>query len=209
MILSGQYDSPFTRRVAITLRVLGYAYAHDTRSVFGDFDAMRMLNPLGRIPALTLDDGAVLVDSAAILDWLDEVAGPNAALVALKGRARRDALQTIALACGAVEKFGAVNYERLIRPSVHRWPDWIERCLTQGRGALGALELREWAHPDRLDQTHITTACLVGYLRLTLPDEISPEVFPKLIALSEFCEGRPEFRATHPGEAYAVPHAES
>ena len=55
MILSGQYDSPFVRRVAISLRTLGLAYEHDTRSVFDDFDAMRTLNPLGRIPTLTLD----------------------------------------------------------------------------------------------------------------------------------------------------------
>ena len=76
MILVGQYDSPFVRRVAITLRVLGFPYEHDTRSVFGDFDSMRETNPLGRIPSLILDDGAVLIDSAAICDWLDEQAGP-------------------------------------------------------------------------------------------------------------------------------------
>jgi glutathione S-transferase len=50
MILVGQYDSPYVRRVAISLRVQGFAYEHDTRSVFGDFDALRRINPLGRIP---------------------------------------------------------------------------------------------------------------------------------------------------------------
>ena len=69
MILVGQYDSPFVRRVAISLRVLGFAYEHDTRSVFADFDAMRAINPLGRIPSLILPDGETLIDSAAILDW--------------------------------------------------------------------------------------------------------------------------------------------
>src|SRR5262245_44445422 len=63
MILVGQYDSPFVRRVAISLRVLGFAYEHDTRSVYGDFDAMRTINPLGRIPSLVLEDGEVLIDS--------------------------------------------------------------------------------------------------------------------------------------------------
>ena len=52
MILVGQYDSPFVRRVAVSLRVVGFAYEHDTRSVFGDFDSMLKVNPLGRIPAL-------------------------------------------------------------------------------------------------------------------------------------------------------------
>ena len=76
MILVGQYDSPYTRRVAISLMVLGIPYEHDTRSVFGDFDSMRKTNPLGRIPSLILDDGTVLIDSAAILDWIDEKVQP-------------------------------------------------------------------------------------------------------------------------------------
>ena len=80
MILVGQYDSPYVRRVAVSLRVLGFAYEHDTRSVFGDFDAMREVNPLGRIPSLVLDGGEVLIDSAAILDWLDQTVGPARAL---------------------------------------------------------------------------------------------------------------------------------
>jgi len=71
MILVGQYDSPYVRRVAVSLRVLGFAYEHDTRSVFGDFDSMRQTNPLGHIPSLVLGDGEVVIDSNAILDWLD------------------------------------------------------------------------------------------------------------------------------------------
>ena len=86
MVLIGQYDSPFVRRVAISLRVLGLAYQHDTRSVFADFDAMRRVNPLGRIPSLVLDEGEVLIDSAAILDWLDQSVGLERALIPVAGR---------------------------------------------------------------------------------------------------------------------------
>jgi glutathione S-transferase len=117
MILVGQYDSPFVRRVAVSLRVLGYAYEHDTRSVFADFAAMRRVNQLGRIPSLVLDDGETLIDSAAILDWLDQSVGPGRALVPAAGPERRRALRRIALATGAVDKVGAAIYERLIRPS--------------------------------------------------------------------------------------------
>src|SRR5215472_4738324 len=98
MILVGQYDSPFVRRVAISLGVLGLACERDTRSVFSDFDAMRRINPLGRIPSLVLDGGEVLIDSAAILDWLDETAGPARALLPRAGPERRRALRLIALA---------------------------------------------------------------------------------------------------------------
>ena len=142
MILVGQYDSPYVRRVAISLRALGFEYEHDTRSVFGDFDSMRQTNPLGRIPSLVLDNRDTLIDSAAILDWLDEQVGPDRALVPSRGAARREALQRVALATGAIEKFGGANYERLIRPSRYRWPEWIERSLIQGNGALAALNER-------------------------------------------------------------------
>src|ERR1700712_4291131 len=134
MILSGQYDSPFVRRVAISLKALGFAYEHDTRSVFGDFEAMRRINPLGRIPSLVLDDGEVLIDSAAILDWIDEAAGPDRALIPPRGAERREVLRRMALASGAIDKSGAANYERMIRPAAYRWPDWIARCLVQARG---------------------------------------------------------------------------
>jgi len=116
MILVGQYDSPPTRRVAISLSVLGFAFEHDARSIFGDFDALQAINPLGRIPSLVLDDGTALIDSAAILDWLDREVGPERALMPVSGPARTEAMQTVALAIGAVEKIGAAAYERLMRP---------------------------------------------------------------------------------------------
>jgi glutathione S-transferase len=104
MILIGQYDSPYVRRVAVSLRTLGFDYEHDRRSVFADFDAMRQINPLGRIPSLVLDGGEVLVDSAAILDWLDQSVGHARALLPSAGAERRRALRLIALATGAIDK---------------------------------------------------------------------------------------------------------
>jgi glutathione S-transferase len=203
MILTGQYDSPFVRRVAISLKLLGFAnFKHDKRSVFGDFDAMRMLNPLARIPSLTLDSGEVLIDSNAILDWLDREVGPARALTPSKGKARTNAMQTIALACGAIEKFGAVNYERIIRPEPYRWDEWIERCDIQARGALATLEKLEWEEKP-LDQVQITTGCLLGYLALTRPDVLA--AYSNLSAFWARCCERPEFAATRVGE-YAVPH---
>lgn len=202
MILTGQYDSPFVRRVAISLKVLGFAsYKHDRRSVFGDFDEMRTVNPLARIPSLTLDSGEVLIDSHAILDWLDREVGPARALLPTKGKARTNAMQVIALASGAVEKFGAVNYEKIIRPEQYRWPEWIERCDTQGKGALAALEKLAWEDKP-LDQVQITTGCLLGYLALTRPDLLA--AYPNLSAFWARCDARPEFIATRVSE-YAIP----
>jgi glutathione S-transferase len=206
MILVGQYDSPYVRRVSISLRALGFDYEHDTRSVFGDFDSMRTTNPLGRIPSLILDNGETLIDSAAILDWLDEQVGSERALLPRSGPERREALRRIALATGAIDKFGGANYERLIRPSQYRWPEWIARCLTQGNGALAALESLPWLEDAPLDQAQITTGCMINYLKVTAPEYFSAQYFPTLDALWHRLEQHPAFRATS-FESYAVPRA--
>ncbi len=204
MILVGQYDSPYVRRVAISLRLLGLVYEHDTRSVFGDFESMRQTNPVARIPALVLDDGEVLIDSAAILDWLDERVGSARALLPRGGDARRHALRRIALATGAIDKIGAANYERLIRPAPLRWPEWIERCLTQGKGAIAALAAVTWPEDAPIGQAEITTACMLRYVRMTDAASFPAGRHEALDALAARCEARPEFRATFPAD-YAVP----
>jgi glutathione S-transferase len=203
MILVGQYDSPYVRRVAVSLRVLGFDYEHDTRSVFGDFDSMLATNPLGRIPSLVLDSGETLIDSAAILDWLDQSVGAARALLPPAGEPRVGALKRIALSSGAIDKVGAANYERLIRPAHLRWPEWIQRCLTQAAGALAALDAEVWP-AEGLGQAEITTACMLGYVRLTDPALIPPGRYRRLDALSARCEARPEFVATAATE-YQVP----
>lgn len=205
MILSGQYDSPFVRRVAISLKALGFAYEHDTRSVFGDFDALRRTNPLGRIPALTLDSGEVLIESAAILDWLDQSVEPERALLPPAGEARREMLQRMALATGAIDKIGAANYERLVRPAILRWPEWIARCLVQFHGGLRALDDLIWPDGGSLDQAQITTGCLLGYVQLTDPAQMPPGRYATLDALWARLSARPEFRDTESSE-YKVPH---
>jgi glutathione S-transferase len=90
MILVGQYDSPFVRRVAISLHLLELPFTRNTISVFADAEEMRRINPLGRIPSLILDDGEVLIDSAAILDHLDERVGPERALLPPRGGSARN-----------------------------------------------------------------------------------------------------------------------
>jgi glutathione S-transferase len=201
MILVGQYDSPYVRRVGVSLRVLGFGYEHDTRSVFGDFDSMRQTNPVGRIPSLVLDDGEVLIDSGAILDWLDQTVGPARALVPPAGVERRRALRLVALATGAIDKAGAATYERIIRPAAYRWPDWIARCRTQAAGAIAALAAEPWPAGASIDQAQITTGCMVRYVQMSDPDLMPPGRYPALEALAEHCEALAEFRVTFPAEA--------
>src|SRR3981081_1762714 len=110
MILIGQYDSPFTRRVAIALRLYGLAFEHRPWSTFGEGDKIAPFNPLRRVPTLVFEDGEVLIESTAILDYLDEVVGPSKAMIAENGPERRHALKICALATGLGDKAVSLVY---------------------------------------------------------------------------------------------------
>lgn len=73
VILIGRYDPPVVRRVAVTLNFYGIPCERQVLSVFGDFDAMPDVNPLGKVPALKLDNVETLFDSQIVLDFLDEL----------------------------------------------------------------------------------------------------------------------------------------
>ena len=138
MILIGQYDSPFVRRVAIALRLYGLAFEHRPWSTFGEGDKIAPYNPLRRVPTLVLDDGEVLIESTAILDYLDELVGPDKAMIAERGPERRHALKICALATGLGDKAVSLLYERVLRKEPSKI--WVERCEAQIGGVLEVLE---------------------------------------------------------------------
>lgn len=208
MILVGQYDSPYVRRVAIALDLLGLPFERDTRSVFADAEAMRRINPLGRIPSLVLDDGEVLIDSAAILDHIDEMVGPSRALVPPSGAARRQALQVIALASGAVDKAGAVVYERALRPADKIHQPWLDRCAQQLASALQALDGMSpsgWFLGSRLMQADIMLGVMLFYLKHRAFDMFPPGRYPALERFSDRCEHEPAFQKTRPAPDEVMP----
>lgn len=201
MILIGQYDSPFVRRVAIALHLQGFEFKRNPLSVFSDAAEMARINPLGRVPSLVLDDGEVLTDSGAIIDHLDEVVGADRALVPRAGAERRRALQIAAVACGAAEKAVALVYERLFHAPEMVSQDWQERCRGQLETALGWLETRcdgGWFLPGRLTIADVTTGAVLGFLKLRVPEIQLARDFEKLERVSETCEALPAFFRTRP-----------
>ena len=142
MQLIGVNRSPFTRRVAMTLHVYGLAFEQRALSGFGDRSAVRAVNPLGRIPALVLDDGEVLLDSDAIIDHLDEAHGGERRLTPASGAERRTVLKLSAILMGACDKGLAAAYERNHRPPEKVHQPWIEDCLAQVAHALSYVEDR-------------------------------------------------------------------
>ena len=197
MILIGQYDSPFTRRVAIALRLYGLAFEHRPWSTFGEGDKIAPFNPLRRVPTLVFEDGEVLIESTAILDYLDEVVGPSKAMIAENGPERRHALKICALATGLGDKAVSLVYERVLRKDASKL--WVERCEAQIGGVLDALESERAAIPspywfgDRIGHADIAVACA---LRFT--SEAHPALFgaryPALQAHAARCEALSAFR---------------
>jgi glutathione S-transferase len=198
--LIGHYDSPFVRRVGVSLHALGIPFERNLLSVFSDADDMRAFNPLVRVPALVLDDGECLIDSTAILDYLDERVGPERALMPAGGKARRDALQTVVLATGINDKSVAITYERR-KPPAKVDETWIARCRRQQEGALSELQRRYAAAGPRtakLMQPEITVATMLGYLRLRQPETLAPGRYPALEVLSARAEAHAAFIACRP-----------
>src|SRR5438552_18251844 len=125
MILIGQFDSPFVRRVAIAMRLYGIAFEHKPWSTFGDADKIAAYNPLRRVPTLVLDSGEALIESAMILDYLDDVVGPDKPMIAARGETRRGHLLVCALAVGLGDKGDSLLYDRVLRKErqLGRWVD--------------------------------------------------------------------------------------
>lgn len=201
MILIGMFDSPFVRRVAISMQLLGMPYEHRSWSVGRDQVAIREYNPLGRVPTLVLDDGEALVESSAILDWLDDQAGTQA-LLPRSGVARRQGLRLMAIATGAADKTVAQIYERNFRPQEKWHQPWLDRCREQMDNALALLDAScaaivpgQWLLGPALQQPDITLACVYTFISETMALEASRH--PALAAHTARCEALPVFSATH------------
>jgi glutathione S-transferase len=206
MILVGQYDSPYVRRVAITLHHYGVTFTRDTTSVFSP--KMADVHPLVRIPSLILDDGERLWDSVAILDHLDEQVAPEQALTPRSGTARRRVLRITTLATGAIEKAGAIVYERHLHKPECLSHEWIGRCVTQLTGALSYLDREAqapWFFGTTMTQADVTIGCVIGYMRLRLEEAFAAGRYPKLAALAARCDALGEFAKTQPGPDEVMP----
>jgi glutathione S-transferase len=212
MILIGMFDSPFVRRVAVSMNLLAIPFEHRNWSVGKDFELIRQFNPLGRVPALVQADGDTLIESSAILDFLDEQVGPERALLPRSGELRREALRVNAIALGGAEKGATQVYETAFRPPEKRYRPWVERCHAQTHAALEELDrlcqLRgdDWLIGDRMTQADITATCCYTFLSDALGLNRDAVAYPALAAVAARCEALPEFQSVKadwfaPGDA--------
>jgi len=211
MQLIGMLDSPYVRRVAVSLQLLSLPFEHRSVSVFRGFDSFRQINPVVRAPSLVCDDGAVLMDSGLILDYAEALAAPGRSLMPRDIAARQNALRSLGLALAACEKSVQIVYERLVRPPEKQHAPWVERVTDQMHTALRLLDAdvqrRPPGFPDgRPDQAFVTSAVVWHFALALLPDLLKPTDCPALHALSVRAEALPEFRrAPHSEAVYPQP----
>lgn len=204
MQLIGMLDSPFVRRVAISLLALDIPFEHQSVSVFRGFDAFARINPVVKAPTLVADDGTVLMDSTLILLHAESLSRPRT-LLPTEPAALLVALRTIGLALAACEKTAQIVYERGLRPAEKQHQPWLDRVTGQLLAAYAELEAQVRAMPAAnstlaLGQAGITAAVAWHFTQQMLPGLVAPERHPALASGSRAAEDLPEFRAAPYGD---------
>jgi glutathione S-transferase len=199
MQLIGMLDSPYVRRTAISLRMLGIPFEHRPLSVFRDFDAFHAINPLVKAPTFICDDGCVLIDSTLIIDYAEMLAGRN--LLPTEPDARREALRWTGLALVACEKAVQHYYE------LRRAPDlqdaaWLQRVDGQLRdacalldAALRATPTNRWLCGDAPTQADISVGVAWTFAQIVAAEAAPARDYPAFAGFAARAELLPEFMA--------------
>jgi glutathione S-transferase len=201
MKLVGPWLSGFTRRTGITMKLLGIPFEHLNLNAYVDKDEVRRYSPMGKVPALVLDNGEVLIDSAGIIDVLHEMAGPDKALIPASGAARLRALQLIGIGLNIYPKLTAI-FDETLRPENHRLKSAIEGFAEQAIIGLNLLEGQTadgWLVNGTLSQADImAVVCYQGASMFVLPEQVTARKFPRLAALTGRAMKIEAFAATVP-----------
>lgn len=200
MQLIGQYDSPYVRRVAVTLTVLGLAFEHRPLSVFSTYDDFAAINPVVKAPTLVTAEGTVLMDSTLILEHVTRALPAAARLVPEGAGPAALAQRIVGLALAACDKAVQIVYETRLRPEEARHQPWLDRVAVQLAAACRLLEqdmpaAAPWMFGEQPSQADLTTAVAVRFIQAMLPGTLTAGAHPRLLALSAWAEGTAPFLA--------------
>jgi glutathione S-transferase len=204
MRLIGMLDSPYVRRVAVSLKFMGLPFSHESVSVFRHYDHFASINPVVKAPTLVTDDGVVLMDSNLILDYAERLAAPERRLapVALNDYARGQRIVGLALA--ACEKAVQIVYEHNLRPAEKRHQPWLDRVSGQLRTAWGLIESEigsenGWLCGQRILAPDIAVATAWSFCRSqSVVAEAMTGGYPAVGKFVARAEALPEFLSTAP-----------
>lgn len=209
MKLIGMLDSPYVRRVAVSLQLLGLPFEHRPLSVFRTYDEFSRINAVVKAPTLVCDDGTVLMDSTLILQYAEAMAQPRT-LMPVGLTALQRELRLIGVALAAMEKSVQIVYERGLRPPEKLHAPWLQRVVGQTIAAFDELE-RELAtralpqDESGLGQADVTIAVAWHFAQQMVPADVPAGRYPRLVAFSSAAEGLPSFRAAPHGDGACSP----
>lgn len=200
MQLIGMLDSPYVRRVAISLQLLGLRFEHRSVSVFSTFAQFQQINPVVKAPSLVCDDGQVLMDSTLIIDYAEAIAAPRKSLMPAAIPERQQALRVIGLALAACEKSVQIVYERKLRPAEKLHQPWVARVTGQLMAAYDLLESELQRKPlavsrDTIGQDGVSAAVAWHFTQAMHPEVVPMTRYPALREFSLQAEQLPEFMA--------------
>ena len=200
MILVGMLDSPYVRRVAVSLKLMGLPFEHQSVSVFRHYGRFRGINPVVKAPTLVCDDGTVLMDSTLILDYAEQLVPPERRLMPQEPAARREALRLTGLALAACEKGVQIYYERE-RPADKQHAPWMQRVVQQANVAFAELEraaarASPWLQGARFNAADVATACAWRFGQYYDAAEVQAVNYPALVDYSRRAEALPELAST-------------
>lgn len=197
--LIGMMDSPYVRRVAISLELYGVEFESHPLSVFSSFDAFSRINPAVKAPTLLLDNGIRLMDSSLILAYFEGKASPARKLLPVDPLAHASDLQTLGFILAAGEKAVQNVYEHNLRPAEKQHNLWIERITIQLLAAC-----REWntllenrpavAVPD---QVAVTSTVIWTFIQSMIPHVVYAGDFNHIQSAAELYEAHSAFKK-HP-----------
>ena len=199
MKLLGGYLSPYVRRTAVSLNLTGLKWDLEAVSVWENPEAIKQHNPLVRVPTLITDDGDVLVESYAILDAVDELAGAKR-LVPASGAERRKVMKATAVGAGSIDKVIWAVYELRFHDKEHVSRKWVEHNETQALGGFEWLNNAAaaagggWLCGANITQADVTAAVGFSFANKVRPKMGLSEKFPALAAHNARCEALDAFK---------------
>jgi glutathione S-transferase len=202
MKLLGTNTSPYTRKVRLVLleKNIPHEYLVDAPREPGSLVAR--VNPLGRIPALILDDETCVFDSPVSAEYADSLNDTPILIPRNDARARMRVKRWEALADGIMDSAVVVRTER-IRPeekqepgNITRHNDAVTRALAYASDQLGK---REWCEGSAITLADLALASALIYLDLRQPERDWRGAHPKLAAWFTRISGRASVRATLAG----------
>ncbi len=198
MRLIGMLDSPYVRRVAISMDLLGVPFTHEPLSVFKTFEQFQQINPVVKAPTLICTNGDALMDSTLILQFVEATHPAHHSLWSSDAATLQREMRCVGLALAACEKGVQIVYERNLRPKDMQFEPWMERVRGQLLAACSELEREIASHPmvyaSTTSHACITTAVIWQLTQSTSLAVLLPAAdYPAIDALATRMEASPAF----------------